>query len=573
MNKFTGLIPSELGNLGKLQEFYLSDNNLEGPLPSQLSNCTNINMFDVGFNFLNGSFPSSFRSWTRLSVLILRENHFAGGIPDFLSKFEMLTELQLGGNLFGGEIPESMGQLKNLIYGLNLSSNVLTGGIPSELGMLQKLQRLDLSLNNLTGSIEVLGKLSSLIEVNISYNFFDGAVPDKLVTLLNSSPSSFLGNPDLCVSCLSSDSSSCPENSNLKPCGAKSANQKGLSKVKIAMIALGSSLFAVFLLLGLVYVVLFVRKSKQDHDMLPNQVSSSSLLDKVMEATDNLDDQYIIGRGAHGVVYKAVVGPGEVLAVKKIVFAGDQGPSLSMTREIETIGKIRHRNLVRFRDRWLRKDYGLIFYNYMQNGSLYDILHEMNPPPPLEWRVRYKIALGISHGLAYLHYDCDPVILHQDIKPQNILLDSDMEPHISDFGIAKLLEQSYASTHSTLILGTVGYIAPENAFTPFRSRKADVYSYGVVLLEIIIRKKVLDPSFLEGTDIVGWVQSVWEETGEIDSIVDSNLAEEFSNSDVKKQVTKVLLVALRCAEKEPSKRPTMRDVIKLLLNATKRSGS
>ncbi|KAI4333524.1 hypothetical protein L6164_018316 [Bauhinia variegata] len=572
MNKFTGLIPSELGNLGNLQDLNLSDNNLEGPLPSQMSNCTKMISFDVGFNFLNGSFPPSFRSWTRLSMLILRENHFAGGIPDFISEFEKLSELQLGGNLFGGEIPESMGQLKNLIYGLNLSSNGLTGGIPSELGMLQKLQRLDLSFNNLTGSIEVLGKLSSLIEVNISYNSFDGAVPDTLVTLLNSSPSSFLGNPDLCVSCSSSGGSSCTENSNLKLCDTNSANQKGLSKVKIAMIALGSSLFAVFLLLGLVYVILFVRRSKQDLEMLPNQVSSS-LLDKVMKATDNLDDQHIVGRGAHGVVYKAVVGPDDVLAVKKLEFAGDLGPSLSMTREIETIGRIRHRNLVRFRDFWLKGDYGLISYNYMQSGSLYDILHEMYPPPPLEWRVRYKIALGISHGLAYLHYDCDPVILHQDIKPQNILLDSDMEPHIADFGIAKLLEQSSTSTLTTLIPGTVGYIAPESAFTPFRSRKADVYSYGVVLLEIITRKKVLDSSFLEGTDIVGWVQSVWERTGEIDRIVDSSFAEEFSNAEVKKQATQVLLVALSCAEKDPNMRPTMRDVIKLLLKATKRSGS
>ena len=130
-----------------------------------------------------------------------------------------------------------------------------------------------------------------------------------------------------------------------------------------------------------------------------------------------------------------------------------------MVREIETIGSVRHRNLVKLEDFWLRKDYGLILYPYMENGSLHDVLHESHPRLPLKWEVRYRIALGAAQGLMYLHFDCDPPIIHRDIKPMNILLDSDMEPHISDFGIAKLLDESVSSTQVG-VQGTIGYIAP-----------------------------------------------------------------------------------------------------------------
>ncbi|KAJ7952027.1 receptor-like protein kinase [Quillaja saponaria] len=532
-NKFTGLIPQELGNLVNLRTLNLAHNNLEGPLPAHLSNCSKMDLFDVGFNFLN--------------------------------EFKKLSELQLGGNLFGGEIPSSIGALQNLFYGLNLSANGLTGGVPLEIGKLKRLLQLDISLNNLTESLAALEDLTSLVKINISDNSFVGPVPETLVKLLNSSVSSYMGNPGLCVQCSSSDGLTCTRNRNLKPCDHEATSKKGLSKFKIAMIAIGSSLFIVVLLFGLVYAIFFRRRSKRDIEISVEE-GPSSLLHKVLKATENLNDRHIIGRGAHGVVYKAPVGPDNVFAVKKIAFAGTKRRSLSMVREIQTIGQIRHRNLVRFEDFWFREGHGLILYRYMQNGSLQDVLHEIDPPPSLEWSIRYKIAVGVAHGLAYLHYDCDPAIVHRDIKPSNILLDSDMEPHIADFGLAKLLDQSYASTMSGSVHGTIGYIAPENAYATRRSRESDVYSYGVVLLELITRKKAVDPLYTEDRDIVGWVRSVWSNTGEIDEIVDSSPMDEFIESDIMEQVREVLLVALRCTQKDPGKRPTMRDVIKQLLN-------
>ncbi|KAL6134901.1 hypothetical protein ACLB2K_067129 [Fragaria x ananassa] len=543
MNNLTGVIPEELGYLADLQNLNLSHNNLVGALPSSLSNCTKMQEFDVGFNFLNGSIPLSLSRWTGLSKLVLSENRFTGSIPPFLSEFEKLSELQLGGNLLGGVIPSSVGALQNLFYALNLSNNALTGDVPSDIGKLMMLQRLDLSHNNLTGSLRVLDGMKSLIEVNVSFNGFTGAVPETLMNLLNSSSFSFSSNLSLCVSYLPSCGYTCAGNNTIKLCNSPSSKPKGLSKVGIAFIAVGSSILAVSLLYLLVYLFCLSRRTKKELGVSDRE-GPSSLLTKVMEATENLNDRYIIGRGAHGTVYRASLDDDEDFAVKKLVFAGHEGTRLSMMRELQTLGKIKHRNLVKLEDFWLRKDYGLILYRYMQNGSLHDVLHEISPPLILEWSVRYKIALGTAYALEYLHYDCVPPIVHRDIKPMNILLDSEMEAHISDFGIAKLLDQSTPSMMSISVVGTTGYIAPENAFRTANSVESDVYSFGVVLLELITRRKALDPSFMEQTDIVGWVRSVWSDTEKIDRIVDSSIMEELLESSIRDQIVDVFLVAL-----------------------------
>ncbi|XP_012568576.1 uncharacterized protein [Cicer arietinum] len=581
LNKFAGLIPSELGNLLNLEILDLAHNKFEGPLPHQLSNCTKMDRFDVGFNFLNGSLPSSLRSWTGITTLILRENNFTGGIPGFLAEFSNLRELQLGGNSLGSKIPQSIGKLHNLFYGLNLSANGLTGEIPTEIGKLVQLQSLDISLNNLTGSIDALEGLVSLIEVNVSYNFFNGSVPTGLMKLLNSSPSSFMGNPLLCVSCLN-----CIKTSYVNVCVYKSTDHKGSSKVQIVMIELGSSIFISAVLVIIIRIYL-LKRSKQEFKMscsplvmvlkvmaklydcfisergnvvyktqsgLESERASDfkqwssivkgagrigvtyarefnilgkekrpTLKDLVLQATENLNHQFIIGRGAHGIVYKAIIGQ-QVFAAKKIEFGWKKEKRLSlMCNEIEILGMFKHRNLIKYADYWFGKEYGLVLYEFMENGSLYDILHEKKPPPRLTWNVRFKLAVGIAQGLAYLHYDCVPRIVHRDIKPKNILVDSNMEPIIADFGTAlckKLFEDSYSHSNtrkrlSSHVVGTPGYIAPENAYDIVPGRKSDVYSYGVILLELITRKKLLVPSLnneAEETHLVTWARSALLET-------------------------------------------------------------
>ncbi|XLR04502.1 hypothetical protein S83_070700 [Arachis hypogaea] len=501
MNKFTGIIPSQLGMLLNLEVLNLAHNSLEGTLPNQLSNCAKMDSFDVGFNSLNGSFPSSLQSWTDLTTLILRENRFTGSILTVLSEFNKLHDLQLGGNLFGGKIPPSLGKLKNLIYGLNLSANGLTGEIPFEIGKLKVLSSLDLSSNNLTRSMDVLGELS-LDNLNISYNFLHGPVSKTLMNFLNSSPSSFLENPYLCVSFSASHRSNRTKACYLKPSVYKSTYHLGISISAMVMIELGSTILVSGMLIALVFCRLNAYDSMLSHGENKKEDINLGLpwnCGMLKDAMIKVDDGCIVGRGAYAIVYK-VHNQGLVLTVQKSVFRGKDNKRLGiMKREIKTLYMIKHRNLVRILGYSVAKDYGVMFTHYMENGSLHDILHRNILSPPLIWNVRLKIADGIAQGLKYLHYDCDLPIVHRDIKAQNILLDVEMEPHISNFGTANirnLTEDSY--THSNLpwqklsarIAGTAGYMAPECAYAIVPSRTFDVYSYGVLLLKLITRKSV-----------------------------------------------------------------------------------
>ncbi|KAL1538012.1 receptor-like protein kinase [Salvia divinorum] len=563
-NNLVGGIPLEMGSLLNLEYLSLSHNRLEGMLPSQLSGCHKLSELDLRNNLLNGTIPSSLRSLKELSVLDLSENHLGGGVLTTLFHLGKLSSLQLGANQLGGAIPPSigLGVAAQSLRSLNLSRNGLIGRLPVEFGKLKMLEKLDISCNNLSGSLETVGELRSLTEINVSYNSFAGPIQPAVMEFLISSPSSFVGNQDLCIDCRGSCEGSNSSSNAFKMCHSRS-RKTGLSRVGLATVVSGSSLFAVILVLGVSYM--FFRHKGREVNLLGDaEEGASSLLRQVMEATENLQEKYIVGRGAHGTVYKVALSPTKAYALKKLSFAGSKGGNASMVREIRIIGSVRHRNLVRLEDFWLRKNYGLILYPYMESGSLHDVLHKSLPRPPLKWEVRYRIALGAAQGLMYLHFDCDPPIIHRDIKPMNILLDSDMEPHISDFGIAKLLDESVSSTQ-VAVQGTIGYIAPERAFSTRSSRESDVYAYGVVLLELVTRRRVLDESFGEGVDVVGWARGAWDEGGDVRGIVDRDVVDELLDSSTREQVEGVVSLALRCTDEEAGKRPSMREVVKQLV--------
>ncbi|RZC73720.1 hypothetical protein C5167_049197 [Papaver somniferum] len=438
---------------------------------------------------------------------------------------------------------------KHHVISLNLSNYAISGQLGPEIGHLRYIETIDLSINFLSGRIpNELGNCSNLQYLDISSNGFTGEVPESLRNLNQLSNLQFI---------------------NFTVCDHRS-NHEGVSRIKIVLIALAALLTCVLVVLILAFVFVGHRYPEKRIDVLEGE-GASSLLNKVMVATENFNERFIIGRGAHGIVFKASLSVDEVYALKKLEFIGNKGESVSMIREIKTVGEIRHRNLVRLEDFWLRKDYGLILYKYMQNGSLHDVLHEINPQPVLDWDVRYKIALGTAHGIEYLHYDFNPTIVHRDIKPKNILLDSDMEPRTSDFGIAKLIDHSSAYVHYISVVGTVGYIPPETAFTTTTTmammKKWDVYSFGVVLLELITRKKTLDPSLPDGTGIAKWVSFRWSSKDAIEEIVDPSLIDEIMYTAAREEVMKVMSVALQCTLKDPVERPTMRGVVKLLKDA------
>eukprot|EP01018_Ginkgo_biloba_P025852 Gb_27527 [translate_table: standard] len=232
--------------------------------------------------------------------------------------------------------------------------------------------------------------------------------------------------------------------------------------------------------------------------------SCETLLKKIL----NLTSKDIIGTGGYGTVYKLVVDEHTAFAVKKLI-RGSIERERGFERELDAMGDIKHRNIVTLRGYYSTTHINLLVYDLMHNGSLDSILHERSPnKETLDWATRYKIALGAARGIAYLHHDCIPHIIHRDIKSSNILLNENMEARICDFGLATLINPH--QTHvSTFVAGTFGYLAPEYVDTGRATEKGDVYSYGVLLLEILTGKRPTDEVFVEkGNNIVTWVNQI-----------------------------------------------------------------
>ncbi|KAI7754720.1 hypothetical protein M8C21_009480 [Ambrosia artemisiifolia] len=282
-------------------------------------------------------------------------------------------------------------------------------------------------------------------------------------------------------------------------------------------------------------------------------LKSNSLLKKTMKLTSK--DR--IGSGGYGTVYRLTINESTSFAIKKLrreTTEQDRG----FERELESMGDIKHRNIVTLHGYYTAPNYNLLIYELMPNGSLDTLLHGRTMDKVLDWDARYKIAVGAARGIAYLHHDCVPHIIHRDIKSSNILLDHNMEACVSDFGLATLMEHD--KTHvSTLVAGTFGYLAPEYFDTGRATTKGDVYSFGVVLLELLTGRKPSDEAFVEeGTKLVTWVKTVVQDKKEqhyVDNRLECNRMDEINHA---------FIIALMCLETDPSKRPNMLEVLKML---------
>uniref|UniRef100_A0A6N2KBT2 non-specific serine/threonine protein kinase n=1 Tax=Salix viminalis TaxID=40686 RepID=A0A6N2KBT2_SALVM len=591
-NQLVGSIPPELGKLEQLFELNLAGNHLEGPIPHNISSCRALNQFNVT-NHLSGDIPSGFRDLESLTYLNLSSNDFEGSIPMELGHIVNLDTLDLSSNNFSGLIPASIGNLEHLLS-LNLSRNHLHGRLPAEFGNLRSIQTIDMSFNNVTGSIPIeLGQLQNVVSLILNNNDLQGEIPDQLINcfslanlnfahnnlsgivpplrnLTRFPPDSFIGNPLLCGNWLGSI------------CGPYVPKSRVIfSRAAVICITLGF-----ITLLSMIVVAIYKSNQQKQLTMgsdktlqgmhftlllcfaaLTNPdgwffLQSSKLvvlhmdmaihtLDDIMRNTENLSEKYIIGYGASSTVYKCVLKNSRPLAIKRLY---KQYPCNlhEFETELETIGSIRHRNIVSLHGYAISPRGNLLFYDYMENGSLWDLLHVK-----LDWETRLKVAVGAAQGLAYLHHDCNPRIIHRDVKSSNILLDGDFEARLSDFGIAKSIPT--AITHaSTFVLGTIGYIDPEYARTSRLTEKSDVYSFGIVLLELLTGKKAVDnESNLQQLIL---------------SRADDNTVMEAIDPEVSvtcmdlTHVKKSFQLALLCTKRHPSERPTMQDVSRVLVS-------
>ncbi|XP_071732197.1 uncharacterized protein [Rutidosis leptorrhynchoides] len=572
-NQFSGRIPAELGNLDQLFELNLALNNLEGHIPEQISSCTALNQLNVHGNFLNGSIPSGFRNLESLTYLNLSSNKFKGSIPFQLGRIINLDTLDLSSNHFSGPIPASIGDLEHLLT-LNLSHNHLDGPIPQEFGNLRSVQIIDMSFNKLYEAIpEEMGQLQNIISLILNNNSLNGEIPNQLSNCLSLAnlnvsynnisgvvppgrtfsrfPSdSFLGNPMLCGNWLGSI------------CGLHSPKQSALfSKTTVVCMALGFVLLVAMVLLTILRSnkpIEYVKEPSKDLQGPPKLVvlhmdMAIHSYDDILRITENFNEKYIIGYGSSSTVYKCALKDSRPIAIKRLHTQYHNFQEFET--ELETVGSIRHRNLVSLHGYSLSPTGNLLFYDYMPNGSLWDLLHGPAKKVKLDWEARHKIAVGAAQGLAYLHHDCNPRIIHRDVKSSNILLDENFEAHLSDFGIAKSLPttKTYASTY---VLGTIGYIDPEYARTSRLTEKSDVYSFGIVLLELLTGKKAVDNEsnlhqlILSKADDNTVMESVDPEV----SVTCIDLS----------QVKKTFQLALLCTRRLPSDRPTMHEVAGIL---------
>ncbi|MED6204994.1 hypothetical protein PIB30_013990 [Stylosanthes scabra] len=279
----------------------------------------------------------------------------------------------------------------------------------------------------------------------------------------------------------------------------------------------------------------------------------------IVAATDNFSESNKLGRGGFGPVYKGRFPGGQDIAVKRLSNVSTQGLE-EFKNEIVLIAKLQHRNLVRLRGYCIKGDEKILLYEYMPNKSLDSFIFDRSRTLLLDWPMRFDIILGIARGLLYLHQDSRLRIIHRDLKTSNILLDEDMTPKISDFGLAKIFGGKEIEASTQRVVGTYGYMAPEYALDGFFSIKSDVFSFGVVLLEILSGKKNTGfYQFKQTATLLGYAWGLWTENRLMD-LMDAS----FSGTCNENQFNKCAHIALLCVQDEPGDRPTMSSVLTML---------
>ncbi|KAH0912324.1 hypothetical protein HID58_035645 [Brassica napus] len=558
--RLSGYIPSELGLLDSLTRLELSRNNFSEPVPTRLFNAVNLRYIDLSHNSISGPVPAQIKA------------------------LKNLTHLDVSSNRLNGSLPESLTQLGSLVGTLNLSYNRFSGEIPPSYGRFPVFVSLDLGHNNLTGKIPQIG------------------------SLLNQGPTAFAGNSDLCGFPLQK---MCrepklvapkPEGSqilNRKPNRISEKNNKPVTGTVTVSLITGFSV-----VIGVVSLSVWLIRRKQssgefksENTAAPPEEEKGKLvaMDEGFEL--ELEDllrasAYVVGKSRSGIVYRVVAGMGSgtvaatfststVVAVRRLSDGDATWRRKDFENEVEAIGRVHHPNIVRLRAYYYAEDERLLITDYIRNGSLYSALHggSSNTLPSLSWPERLRIAQGTARGLMYIHEYSPRKYVHGNLKSTKILLDDELQPRISGFGLTRLvsgyskltgsisakrqsLDQTFltsATVVTRISSPSVAYLAPEARATSGckLSQKCDVYSFGVVLMELLTGRKPNASSENSGEELVCIVRSWFKEGKHLDEILDQEV---INKGYEEKQVIAAIHVALNCTEKDPEVRPRMRSV-------------
>ncbi|KAH6791889.1 NSP-interacting kinase 1 [Perilla frutescens var. hirtella] len=489
---------------------------------------------------LSGSLSPSIGNLTNLQIILLQNNNISGQIPAELGRLLKLETLDLSNNLFTGSVPPSLGHLTSLQY-MRLNNNSLSGEIPMSLANMTRLSLLDLSYNNLSGPVP--------------------RFPSKTFNVI--------GNPLICERGFEPQ---CTGGITLMPMSmtlnnSQTALSSAKSKYRKLSIAIGTSIACICLLavgFGLFVWRRLRRKQQKFFDVNDRQHEEVSLgnlrrfhFRELQIATNNFSSKHILGKGGFGNVYKGFLQDGTAVAVKRLKDGSTAGGERQFQTEVEMISLAVHRNLLRLYGFCMTETEKLLVYPYMSNGS---VASRLKAKPVLDWSTRKRIALGAARGLLYLHEQCDPKIIHRDVKAANILLDDYCEAVVGDFGLAKLLDHQDSHV-TTAVRGTVGHIAPEYLSTGQSSEKTDVFGFGILLLELITGQRALQfgKSANQKGAVLDWVKKLHQEK-KLEELVDKDLKNNYDRIELEE----IVKVALLCTQYLPGLRPKMSEVVRML---------
>ncbi|CAA0829695.1 Leucine-rich repeat receptor-like protein kinase PXC1 [Striga hermonthica] len=529
---------------------------------------------------LRGSI-SALSSIDQLRLLDLRNNRLTGDLSP-LTKCTNLKLAYLSGNDFSGQIPPDLPSLRRLLR-LDLSNNNLRGPIPQNLSALSRLLTLNLQDNQISGEIpKSLDSLPNLRHLNLSNNELNGSVSKSLLTKFGKT--SFSGNEALCLNSTNCSSSSTNSNPTYPKTPPENQRNKMSKRTLISLITLISILLLVLSSCAVFLCCCWKTKTDSTNSLAASEGGKRSSHSSHKGFIDNneggtgptrtnglvfLDDKNqfeledllrasaeVLGKGNLGTVYKAVLeGNSGTVAVKRLKDISSFERK-EFERCMDLIGKMRHPNIVRLRAYYYAREEKLLVYDYMPNGSLHELLHGNRGPGrvPLDWTTRIGLILGAARGVARAHDDhMGPWAPHGAVKSSNVLLDKDGVARVSDFGLT--LFQSPARA----VAGLGGYRAPEQAMSNVLTREADVYAFGVLMLEVLTGRAPCGPDG-PAADLPGWVRSMVKEEWSAE-VFDGELSR---YKNIEEELVSVLHVAMACVVGQPDKRPTMREVVRMV---------